>query len=154
MLDRDWTEFCHWCREPLALYESRFDDGRVLDEKNVTVTKRTATLVGIPAFVFFELIPRPQEVEDEIKRLSRRMLEIAAAYPPTRFRARQIWPERGREVVLTPKEWADEGILMVHRAHHATCPEAQGRELPVGWDALMDVRVESRLWSPNGGTLF
>ena len=38
--DRDFTEFCHYCSDPLAIIETVRDIGQDLLDKSVTVTRK------------------------------------------------------------------------------------------------------------------
>ena len=61
LCDRDWTEFCHWCKEPLGIYELVRDVGQDLNDKATTVTRRLAKLATRPAFLAAWRVERPAE---------------------------------------------------------------------------------------------
>lgn len=148
-LDRDWTEFCHWCKEPLGLYEEIRDVGQNLCDKNTRLTRRVAERAGLPAFLFAWRVERPLAVQEEIDALSRRIRALEAGFPIRQFRARQLWPKMGPVVTYSPPQWWELGVLALHRAHHATCDKAAHYEIPVNLDRLRDARNASPLWTPT-----
>jgi hypothetical protein len=146
MVDRDWTEYCHWCRTPLALIE----EVRVLKsheqafaDKPTTMTEITAQLAGIPAFLVGWQNERPDNVQDEIDRLNKRIRDLEAAYPIVSFRARWLSP-RGPIVNLTPRQWWD-WVYLLHRDHHGRCQRARRFEFPVRHDVMCDVFADHPL---------
>lgn len=149
MVDRDWTEFCHWCYEPLGLYEATRDRGQDLDDKSTTLTRRVAGRARMPAFLFAWHVDRPDEVDRELNALYQRERQLEQQYPIQSFRAKQLHPRRGPVVEMTPAEWWEQGVLMLHRAHHAGCHRAQGQEIPVDLRRLTEARSLSRLWTPT-----
>jgi hypothetical protein len=149
MVDRDWTEFCHWCCEPLGLYEATRDKGQDLNDKSSWVTRRVAERAGLPAFLFAWRVDRPRAVDAELHRLYLRERELEEQYPIQGFRAKQLTPIPGPIVHMTAAEWAEQGILVLHRGHHHRCSRAHGREVPVNLDRLREARARSQLWTPE-----
>lgn len=148
-LDRDWTEFCHWCKEPLGLYEEFRDDGRNLNDKNTRLTRRVAERADLPAFLFAYRVDRPADVQREIDALNRRVFALQAQFPISGFRARQLRPQLGPVLTMTPGQWWELGVLVLHRAHHATCPRARAHEIPVDLARLEEARNATPLWTPD-----
>ena len=149
LADRDWTEFCHWCKEPLGIYEEVRDVGQDMNDKATTVTRNLARRADVPAFLFGWRVERPAEVDAEIRQLNSRIRELEASYPIVSFRAKQIVPIRGSLVSMTPGEWW-EGIYALHRAHHRSCSAYASRGgSPVRADRLEVVVNGSRLQTPE-----
>lgn len=147
--DRDWTEFCHWCKEPLGIYEQVRDIGQDINDKATTVTRKLAASASLPAFLFAWRAKRPAAVEARIQALNTELRELEAAHPIIGFKAKQLYPRRGELVPLTPDEWWKEGVLILHRDHHRSCHAAKrNRELDVHVPRLLDARNRSRLWTP------
>lgn len=135
MADRDWTEFCHWCKKPLLLVEEVLDNGQDILDKATTVTRHLAVNSGVDALLLAVRVERPEHIQAEIDLLWMRLLELYRAYAPTEFGMRRLYPEFEREVIrMKPEEWA-ERLLVVHRAHHLTCPEAR-QQFPVHTERL------------------
>jgi hypothetical protein len=148
MADRDWTEFCHWCKEPLGIYEEIRDVGQNINEKATTVTRRLANMAGIPAFLFAWRVDRPAEVQREIERLNSRVRELESSYPILGFQAKQLSPVRGQVIRMTTEEWWQD-ILALHRDHHRVCSKANQCEKPVKAEALEECVNGSELWTPH-----
>lgn len=146
MADRDWTEFCHWCKQPLALIELVRDVGQDLNDKATTVTRQLAERAMIRACLAGWRVDRPYEVQVEIDRLNQRLRQLEAAYPISGLIAKQIHPRRGVLVEFSPADWWEQ-ILVLHRNHHRYCPVASRREIPVHNGRLTDALHRSRLWT-------
>lgn len=124
MADRDWTEFCHHCKIPLAIMEEVVDRGQNLDEKSTRVTRNLARMAEISAYLIAPRTERPRAVQDEIDRLGALIFELEAAYPIVEFHIKELYPEHTGLRSLTPDE-AAEFFLLLHRRHHETCQEAR-----------------------------
>lgn len=149
MADRDWTEFCHHCKEPLAIVEEVRDMGQDLNDKATTVTRRLAARAALPAYLMAWRIERPANVQAEIDRLNDRIRELEAAYPIVGFRARQLFPRRTALIAYTPEKWF-ELVLIWHRSHHETCAVAKrNREKAVAGERLALAKHRSPLWTPD-----
>lgn len=137
LADRDWTEFCHFCKRPLALYEEVRDKGQNLfDKAATTVTRNVAGLARLDAFLLAWAIERPRAVDREIEELNRRLRVLEAAWPITRISVRQLVPVRDRHFESMPPEWWRK-VLIMHRKHHADCVLARKHgEFPVRRDRL------------------
>lgn len=123
--DRDWTEFCHFCKEPLAIYEEVRDVGQDLMDKAVTVTRRLAVRAQLRAGVLAWRTDRPADVQHQIDELNREVRRLEALHPITGFRVRNLWPTKARSFIdLEPEEWW-QWVLIIHRSHHRFCPAAQ-----------------------------
>jgi hypothetical protein len=153
MADRDWTEFCHYCKEPLAIVEEVIDRGQDLNDKATTVTRKLAERADIPAFLVAPSIPRSKEVQAELEALDARKRELEALHPISALTARQIAPQRTNLVRYEPNGWARE-LLTLHRRHHALCSIAQQRGVePVHIPRLMDGMATSALWVARNNQL-
>lgn len=118
--DRDWTEYCHFCKKPLAIYEEVRDRGQDLTDKATTVTRWLARMAGIPASLVAWRTARPPEVQREIDELNKRVRELEGKYPITGFTVRPLYPEPGPLEALEPGEhWRR--IALVHAEHEAGC---------------------------------
>ena len=131
--DRDWTEFCHFCRDPLAIYEEFRDVGQDLMDKGVQVSKKLATEAGIEAFGVAWRIERPAEIQAEIDELNRRVRQLEALTPIVGLRVRRLTPVDSREYVkVTPAEWWEQ-VRAMHGRHWHECPGTpNGYTLDVG----------------------
>lgn len=147
MADRDWTEFCHWCKQPIAIVEEVIDRGQDLYDKSTAVTEALAKLSGLPAYLVAPRIPRPLEVQRRIDELNKELRKLESEYPISEFRIRCLVPQKGRIYTYDSEEWAYH-LLMVHRSHHQYCPAARKSEIPVKKDALRDAKQSSPLWVP------
>lgn len=145
--DRDWTEYAHGCREPLALIEEYRDIGQNLYDKNFTMTKRMAERAQIPAYMVAWRVNRPKEVDEEIERLQRRVLELEAQYPITQISARMIYPTRTRFQTMQPSDWWLH-VCAHHADHYTRCSVCQQKVAPVQRDGLETYKERSALWSP------
>lgn len=122
VVDRDWSEFCHYCREPLALIETLRDVGQDITDKNTRQTVRWAEMAGKDAFIAAFQVPRPSEVQARIDALEREVRELENAYPITGFRTRQLYPRPASDVrQMTPVGWA-KAIHDLHLRHYVVCP--------------------------------
>lgn len=147
MADRDWTEFCHWCKEPLLIWEEVLDRGQDLTDKAVTVTRRLGQRADLPAWLVAPRIERPPEVQQEIDRLNADLRRLEERYPIAYFTVRRIWPQPGRLHRMTQEGFADE-LFLVHRDHHQDC-----RSLPYQYrvdpERIRRGRDASPLWLPQ-----
>ena len=147
--DRDWTEFCHHCKEPIAIIEQVRDVGQNILDKATTVTRRLAQRADVPAFLMAWRVERTAEVQAEIDRLMARAMELQTSSPITMFRVRQIYPVGPLKLeTLEPDDYWRH-VYMLHREHHSTCARAEAnREIPVNGDRLRAAKGGSRLWLP------
>lgn len=123
LADRDWTEFCFYGKEPLALYETVYNYGQDLLDKATTYTRLQAERMDIPAYLVAYRTERPPAADREIEELSRHAWDVASRYPIVEFVVRSVNPSKPRLVHLSPGEWADE-LRMLHQRHYETCPRA------------------------------
>ncbi len=126
--DRDWTEFCHDCKDPILLVEQVRDVGQNLRDKATTVTRKLARRAEVPAMLLAWRTERTAEAQAEIDALNRRIRVLEAAWPIVGFTARHLHPQTGRLVALTPDQWWA-WLYITHRAHHANC--SRPGEFPV-----------------------
>lgn len=148
LADRDWTEMCNFCRDPLGFAEEVTDRGQILNEKATTVTRKIAQLTDRPAIFIAPRIERPPEVQREMDRLAQQLDRLEALYPIVSFTVRRIWPEPTGNETMDPQALADE-IFLLHRSHHQQCPYAQ-RSAPVyRAAAIAAARARSHLWFPK-----
>lgn len=151
MADRDFTEFCHWCKQPLLLVEEVRDKGQDLRDKATTVTRKLANMAGIHAVLCGWRTERPKEVQDEIDRLNTRLRQLESEYPIVGFKVRLLAPEHRAEIEdIEPSAWW-EYVLHTHRRHHLDCQAARGREIPVAVDHMYAAAqrhplAKGRLW--------
>lgn len=148
MADRDWTEFCYHCKEPLGLYEEVRDKGQNLNDKATTITRKLGQMSGLPAFLFAWKVERPAEVDAEIFNLNQRIRKLEEAYPIVGFTSRRLTPKLGPLIAMTPEEWWKH-ILALHRDHHRNCSAATRREEPVRVEPLEDYQNGNPLWTPG-----
>lgn len=134
MADRDWTEYCHYCKTPLALIEEVRDRGQDLLDKGVSVTRNLASMAGMPGFLMAWRSERPREVDEEINRLHERIRDLEAQWPIIEFTIRNLRSRDRRLRTVTPDEWL-EHLLIIHREHHHEC--ARATEWDVRGDRLM-----------------
>jgi len=123
MADRDFTEFCHFCKEPLLICELVRDVGQNLYDKATTVTRRLAARSGVHAYLLGYEVHRSWSIQREIDDLNQRVIELEQRTPPTAFRVRSLYPICGELRTVSPNEWA-QWLLLSHRRHHATCRRA------------------------------
>lgn len=123
MADRDWTEYCHYCKTPLALIEEVRDRGQDLLDKGVTVTRNLAAALNRPGYLMAWRSERPPEVDAEINALHARIRELEAAWPIVEFTIRPLTRKDQRLIKVTPDEWL-EHLLIIHREHHGVCGHA------------------------------
>lgn len=128
MADRDFTEFCSFCKEPLLICELVRDVGQDLRDKATTVTRRLAARSRCSAVLLGWRVERSPEIQAEIDELHRRIRVLEQQSPIVRFTVRGLWPQVTGLQPLTPDQWA-QWVLLSHREHHAWCPPA--REHPV-----------------------
>lgn len=138
MADRDWTEFCHHCKIPLAIMEEVVDRGRNLNEKATTVTRNLARMAEVEAYLIAPRTERPPEIQDQINRLQEMITELESRHPIVEFHIKELYPEHTDLRSLTPDE-AAEFFLLLHRRHHETCEKARrAGEFPVRRKALRE----------------
>jgi hypothetical protein len=143
--DRDWTEFCHHCKEPLAVIETVRDVGQDIRDKATTVTRRLANRAQLRAWLVAWRVERPEAVQRRIDELGRELLALQAAHPIVSFKVRELCPP-GKVIELSPREWW-EHVLLVHRTHHKVCLDAKRRgELPVHAVRLQSAQHRSPIW--------
>lgn len=148
--DRDWTEFCHFCRQPLAIIEEMVLGPKDPADKCCTVTRKLAQMAGIRGYLLGISIPRPPQIIERIDELWSELLEIYRDYPPNGFIARELHPDPGPLRELTPEQWA-EVIAILHRDHHSGCRLARISELPpVNITRLSRAKQKNRAWSLVG----
>lgn len=140
--DRDWTEYCHWCKEPLVIVEEVRDVGQDLNDKATTVTRKLAKRASTDAYLMGWHVNRPPDVQAEIERLGRRISELEQAYPIDRIKAKKLWPERTSLVEFTLDEWFKQ-VYLWHRNHHRFCLKARAHEIPVNVPKLEDAKTAS-----------
>lgn len=151
MADRDWTEACCVCREPLMIIEEVRDRGQDLNDKGTTITRRLSERSEVPSILLAWAAERPENVDAEIEALWSRLMDLYSYYPITRFRVRKLYPDGSREILeFTPEEWWRE-VLLWHRDHHDVCERAQNRvDIPaVRRIRLAEAKERSRLWNPR-----
>lgn len=147
--DRDWTEFCHHCKEPIAIIEQVRDVGQDILDKATTVTRKLAQRADVPAFLMAWRVERGLDLQAEIDRLMARVMEIQTSSPITQFKVRQIYPVGPRKVKSLEPDDYWKHIYMLHRDHHRTCARAAANgEIPVHGQRLSAAKGESRLWLP------
>src|SRR5260221_12499220 len=66
--DRDWTEFCHFCWEPLSISEEVRDRGQHVADKQTGVTVRLPTLASLPPCRRAWRTHSPSEIQPEMDR--------------------------------------------------------------------------------------
>jgi hypothetical protein len=138
--DRDWTETCCACREPLLLVEEQHGGPgrRKPTDKGTGITRRLAERANVQAWQVVVYSDRPKAVQDEIDRLGRRISQLEAEYPITHFDARRIWrPSPARMIRLTPRQWWD-WIALHHRHHHENGCRNPANHPPVKWARFND----------------
>lgn len=123
MADRDWTEYCHYCKTPLALIEEVRDRGQDLLDKGVTVTRNLAVLANMPAYLMAWRNERPPEIDREINQLHARIRELEAAWPILEFTIRNLRTRHSPLVKVSTDDWL-EHLLILHREHHHECRRA------------------------------
>lgn len=118
--DRDWTEYCHYCWDPLGIYEEVRDRGQDLADKQTGVTVRLGAKALVPAGLIAWRTSRPDEVQARMDQLHRELRALEAAYPITGFTVRELWPARGSFEEIAPAEhWRR--IAVLHAEHEAYC---------------------------------
>lgn len=155
MADRDWTEFCHHCKEPIAIIEQVRDVGQDIHDKATTITRRLAERAGITAFLMAWKIDRPGNIQSEIDRLGEDIMKLQTMHPITRFRVLQIHPSGLRRIShkLDPDDYWEE-VLLLHRNHHAECRRAKANgEFPVHHARLARAKSKSAIWLPVQGSM-
>lgn len=128
MADRDWTEYCHYCKTPLALIEEVRDRGQDLLDKGVSVTRNLASLANVPGFLLAWRCERPTGVDREINELHARIRQLEAEWPIIEFTIRNLRIRESKLHRVTVNDWL-ENLLIIHREHHMEC--ARAREWPV-----------------------
>jgi hypothetical protein len=146
--DRDWTEFCFACREPISIMEEVRDVGQDLLDKGTTVTRRLARAVGIPSWLVGWQNDRTPDVQTEIDRLNRALRQLEAMHPITQLTVRRL--EGGPLVPVAPREWW-EAIKIMHGEHYLECRRAQ-RDVPVTPSRLHELRADNPLFPEHFGS--
>ena len=145
--DRDWTEYCHFCWEPLAIYEEVRDRGQDLSDKQTGVTVRLATRAHLPAALIAWRTGRPDEVQARMDELHKELRALEARYPITGFTVRKLRPGRGEfESLAPPEHW--HRIALLHAEHEIRCtrvPLLERRRLSA---ARTRALRQGELWSP------
>lgn len=147
MADRDWTEWCYYCREPLALAEEVVDRGQDLTDKNTRTLEKLAERAHIRALLIAPRFNRPAHIQNRINELQAEIRSLESAYPIQAFRLRRLWPNKGPVIEMAPAEVALE-LLIIHRDHHSTCYRADRSDPVYKTTALRAAKEESRLWTP------
>lgn len=148
MADRDFTEFCHHCKQPLAIIELVRDTGRNLLEKGVSVTTKLAKETSLHAYCVAYTLNRPPEVQKRIKELGDELMRLMTKYPISMFKVRSLNPVgRSFSTVAPDDYWRF--IFSIHRNHHKTCASAiANNERPVNGHALYKELERSGLLIP------
>ena len=129
MADRDWTEFCAYCKRSLLVVEMVRDVGQDLSDKATTVTRDIAARAKVEACLLAYRVERSPEDQKELDELNRRIDAIEARSKIVGFKTCQLWPRHERRLtVLTPEEWW-RSLYIRHRDHHKECRRA--KEYPV-----------------------
>ncbi len=123
LADRDWTEYCHYCKTPLAIIEEVRDRGQDLLDKGVSVTRNLARMARLPGMLLAWRNDRPPEVDRRINDLHQQIRELEAQWPILEFTIRNLLGPGRRLVRITPDTWL-EHLLIIHREHHHGCPRA------------------------------
>lgn len=152
MADRDWTEFCHFCKEPLGLWEEVIDRGQDLSDKATTVTRRLAERANLPALIVAPRTNRPPDVQAQIDDLHAEIRRLEALHPIIRFTVKRLTPTPGEFLVFQPDEFAAE-IYLLHRDHHQRCRRAQRSDPVYHVAAIKAARAKSKIWVPRQGRL-
>jgi len=147
MANRDDTEFCHFCYDPIGIVEEVVDRGQDLSDKCTTITERLAKRANIPALFVAPRFDRPAEVQARINELNVEIRRLEGLHPITSFRMKRIWPHPSKFERLAPEDFAAE-IHLLHRDHHQHCSKAQ-RSHPVYKEAAINAaRAKSYVWVP------
>jgi hypothetical protein len=145
--DRDWTEFCHYCWQPLGIFEEVRDRGQDLLDKGVGVTVQLAKRAILPAGLIAWRTHRPAEVQARMDQIQKELRALEAQYPITGFTVRELYPQRGRLEPISPEEhWRR--VAQLHAEHEIRCPRVPLLERR--WLDGMRSRslVQPELWSP------
>lgn len=145
VVDRDWTEYCHRCREPLVLVETVRDVGQNLADKNTRVLRRLAELAGLDAYLVAYRVDRPKEVQRIIDEHEREVRRLELEHPIVGFRVRKLSPRVGPLVSMTPEQWA--GFIAGIHVHHyrSTCPRPEVAASSESWHLMGTLP----LWFPT-----
>jgi hypothetical protein len=144
MADRDWTEYCHYCKTPLALIEEVRDRGRDLCDKGISVTRNLAAAARLDsAYLLAWRSERPAEVDREIEQLHGRIRELESQWPIVGFTIRDLLKPGCLLQRVTVNDWL-ERLLILHREHHQTCSRA--REWPVATEKLLAAKAAHPLY--------
>lgn len=118
--DRDWTEYCHFCWEPLGIFEEVRDRGQDLADKSTGVTERLAMRARLTAGLIAWQCDRPADIQAEIDRLHARLRQLEAMHPISGFVVRPLYPQRGPfEHITVAEHWRR--IAQMHAAHESSC---------------------------------
>lgn len=162
MADRDWMEFCHFCKEPLLLVEEVRNLGQDLSDKGVSVTTKLARRSDVPAVLLAVTHDYPfdgqlhigphddpmdlHSAEAFIQRLKRK---IETEYPATKrvsgFVAQVLYPRKSDFFEQTPSQWT-QFVVSLHNHHlHNAC--AAGSDLTdQELDDLRSCQQSNPLW--------
>ena len=151
--DRDWTESCCACREPLMLVEEQRGGPGFKDplDKGLTITRRLAERANVEAWQVVWFSDRPIEVQNEIAHLGRRISQLEALHPIKHFEVRAIRRFTPRKMVpLTTRQWWD-WVALRHRDHHENECTRPGDLPAVRWDRFQSTLHahplhDGRLW--------
>lgn len=138
--DRDWTEVCNFCRQPIALIEEVLDVGQNLDEKSVRWTQKLGLAARVPAYLVAPRLKRSQERAKRIKKLEAELRDLYCEDDIEQFTVKNLIPHGPLH------EYSVEDYALftaaLHRMHHASCLQAtaaikKGRELPIDQKKLL-----------------
>lgn len=145
--DRDWTEYCHFCWEPLGIFEEVRDRGQDLADKSTGVTERLAKRAALPAGLIAWRTDRPADVQTEIDQLQAQLRALEALHPITQITVRPLYPDRGNFEPLPPREhWRR--VAQLHAGHEIRCHRVPLLERWRLNELRMKVQRQAELWSP------
>lgn len=153
MADRDWTEFCHWCKAPLCIWEEVVDRGQDLNDKATTVTRKLAAQAGVSAWMVAPKFSRPPGVQKRLSELHAEARELEAQTVMHYFTARRLHPGRTAFHRLYPDDFAKE-ILLMHYSHYSVCESAMRHEPVKNMPAVVEALEKSVLCLPPQRRLF
>jgi hypothetical protein len=129
MLDIDFIEYCHYCREPLMLVETVRDIGQNLMDKNYAITRSIAERAKLGAMILAWRVDRSPDVEERYTSLQRELRTIERTYPISNFKRRLILPLSTSFDEVSPQDWWEE-IRIIHHLHHRSCGNLAARRDP------------------------
>lgn len=149
MADRDFTEFCYYCKAPIAIIELVRYIGQDLRDKGVTVTTQLARAASIRGAMVAYMVERPADVQNEIDNLGKRLMLLQTSYPISGFIVKSLNPAGHDFVRYDDPEQYWKWIYTLHREHHACCRTAKRcGEFPVNCAKLNDEIAGSKLLLP------